>query len=679
MGVIEIVRDEWGVARIAATTELAALYAQGYVQAQDCLATMFKAWRKAVGKMAVVFGETWVEHDAKQALFRHEAVAKAAYEQLPAFYQAALGAFLAGVRRFMADYPEHVPSHAFEVAPYHVLALSRAAKWDFIIKQAYHDLGTVTGESIESGIGSNAWAISPQRSAEGCVFLVSDPHVLWRDEWILHECHLAGGDLNVYGFQLPGLPYIQFGHNARAAWGITSGAADVCDVYELTLDETQERYLYEGEWRDLRLESVEIAVNLGDGEQESRTFMYRYSHHGAVLHQIDDKAYAVRVAYDGVVYDDLMALAALNKASSVGMVREAFDTQRFGPFNFIVGDVTGDIYYSSVGCVPQRPAGFDWLEPVQGDKSATEWLGWHGHADLPQILNPAAGFLLHCNHVPTHVCPQSGLTSEHYPSDLLWGQRPVFEDGNTARGRYLGRRLHEYSTMTRDEALDLLMDCTMDGAAVWLSALFEAFDKHGGDDNSAAAIQVLKAWDRQAKQDRVGMSLFWEWFLSLPDEDVLIPLWNRLLAGEKLDDESQIELLDALDTAVGYLLETWGRLEVAWGEVHQAKRGKLRWAVDGSIGLTLRVVAGAWEMDEDNLYTPSFGQACPMLVILKAGAVESYSALPFGVSDRPSSPHFADQGQKLFAQGILKNTCFGKSYPENKVGTRQYLDFDQED
>ena len=50
----------------------------------------------------------------------------------------------------------------------------------------------------------------------------------------------------------------------------------------------------------------------------------------------------------------------------------------------------------------------------------------------------------------------------------------------------------------------------------------------------------------------------------------------------------------------------------------------------------------------------------PTLVIFRKTGAESWSALPWGNSDDPASPHFADQAEKLFSRKALKPTLFEK-------------------
>ena len=77
-------------------------------------------------------------------------------------------------------------------------------------------------------------------------------------------------------------------------------------------------------------------------------------------------------------------------------------------------------------------------------------------------------------------------------------------------------------------------------------------------------------------------------------------------------------------------------------------------------GMTaLRNVGGGPPDDEGISYVRG-GQSMTRIVFLKKGAVRSYSATPYGQSDHPDSPHYADQGLKLFANKELKPTYYQK-------------------
>lgn len=688
---ITITRDEWGVPHIHAVTELGAIFAQGYAQAHDRLPTMMRVYRQAIGRMSEIEGEDWVDHDIKQRIFRHEAVARKNYPDLPRFYRQATEAFIAGIKHFMAQYPDRVPDDALDIEPFHIMALARYARWSFIIRQAYHDLGVDPQTPPDSGLGSNAWAIMPHKTAENCACLCSDPHVLWSDEWLLHECHLHGGDLHVYGFQTPGLPYISFGHNEHLAWAYTSGAGDVADVYELTLNPDDRRYYqYDGIWREIHVETFFITVKTDNG-QKTVPHPQAYSHLGSIMAVHDNKAYAFRTTYDDVLFDHIVPHANLNKATTIADLKNVLSEQQFGPYNLTTADTNGDIYFQMTGRIPIRDEFTDGLHPIPSTSSANEWRDIHPTSQLPQILNPPNGWLQHANIAPWTMIPESPLTPENYPSYMLIGELPTSHDGSNPRGRYLYQRLSQIENFSLDDALNLANDTYMSGAQPFLKTLFAVYDHNQAQLNEfASAIQILREWDGYAKQDRVGMTLFWEWYLSFLEQTetdsptlgqsdsfttTTSSLQNRILTQEPLTPTDQQILIDALADAVEYLTEQWGQLDIPWGSVYLMKRGSQSWAVDGGVGLNLRVI-GAWEPNDDGIYPPNFGSICPLVVCLNPDGVQSWSAFAFGQSDDPDSPHYTDQGQKLFAHGKMKPTYFSRDgLPDPIITSRETIEY----
>jgi acyl-homoserine-lactone acylase len=122
-------------------------------------------------------------------------------------------------------------------------------------------------------------------------------------------------------------------------------------------------------------------------------------------------------------------------------------------------------------------------------------------------------------------------------------------------------------------------------------------------------------------------------------------------------------------------MRQFGRLRVPWGEVYRAKRGEESWPVGGVAGeaglVTLRAISGAEPVDGVSIIES--GQSCTTVVMLKVGDVRSYSVVPYGQSEDPSSPHYTDQGRLLFSKGILKDTWFSRERLEEQIESRQTL------
>src|SRR5262249_11319988 len=122
------------------------------------------------------------------------------------------------------------------------------------------DLGLLTGGM------SNAWAVSPAKSATGTALLASDPHLRPQMPSIWYEAHLCGDGLDVVGATMPGVPFVLIGHNQSIAWGITASIVDPQDLFiERRSPERPGVYETPDGWQPLTIRREEIRVR-GRGE-----------------------------------------------------------------------------------------------------------------------------------------------------------------------------------------------------------------------------------------------------------------------------------------------------------------------------------------------------------------------------------------------------------------------------
>jgi len=107
-----------------------------------------------------------------------------------------------------------------------------------------------------------------------------------------------------------------------------------------------------------------------------------------------------------------------------------------------------------------------------------------------------------------------------------------------------------------------------------------------------------------------------------------------------------------------------GSLDAPWGEFSRIRRGEIEMGIAGcgihrtnkgneSIGATLRPSGG--EVKRGRRYLTA-GSSYGMIVDF-AGDTQAVSCLPYGVSDDPNSPHYADQ-MPLYVEGKYKPAWF---------------------
>ncbi len=444
-----IVRDRFGVPHVYANSEAGAIYGQGFVHAQDRLFQMDIQRRLASGRLAEAAGERGVETDR---LMRRLGFADRAARDLTTISaedRELLRAYAAGVNAGMRSLRALPPEYAVLQSrpepwhPEHSLLLGRflmfsfAPNWDTelqrlellaaigparaaLVDVVYpEDAPTATGEpcldaarrlieaygrAIEAGApaggASNAWALTGEHTATGAPLLACDPHLRPAIPTLFHVAHVSGGDLDVIGAGVPGLPGVIAGHNRDIAWGLTAGMADTSDCYLTTIDPTDPgRYRTPEGWARGRVRIERIAVREGETVEDH----VLETRHGPVIGPAPDgeRAIALRsTALDsGETVGPLLGLAL---ARNMEEFDAALTLWPGATFNFVFasreGGGEGRVGYRLAGAIPARERG-EGLLPADGDTSDDPPAPIPGD-ELPGLLDPPDGVVVSANQHP---------------------------------------------------------------------------------------------------------------------------------------------------------------------------------------------------------------------------------------------------------------------------------------
>ncbi len=246
-------------------------------------------------------------------------------------------------------------------------------------------------------LGSNNWAVAPERTKRGYAILAGDPHLELTLPSIWYEIHLVvPGSMDVYGATIPGAPGIIIGFNRDVAWSYTNTEADVMDFYRETVDDSSQpaATLLDGEW-------LPIGTRV-EGYRDPRgqvivadTFLT--SHRGP-LRRIDGDWLSLRwTALEpshtmGAMLQAAQAKSALDWLEAM----ERFDVP---PQNVLVADRSGTIAIRSTGRFPLRPANRGgWI--VDGSASSNDWTGSWPIERMPSAIDPPQGYLASANQQP---------------------------------------------------------------------------------------------------------------------------------------------------------------------------------------------------------------------------------------------------------------------------------------
>ena len=681
----EIVRDEFGVPHIHGETDADVAYGVAIAHAEDDFFTLQDVVAMSKGRYGAIAGEDGAAVDYVYHLLDARGTAQRRFPELPADTRALFEAYAAGLNQYAAEHPDELklanlfPVNGEDIAAGFALRQPFFFGLNSVIEPlvAGEDLRPEFGPAIpqadsiepsgepimreeaetarrtalplhmgEDGAlaGSNAFAISPEKSGDGVTRLVSNSHQPWRGGVAWYELVVESDEgWHFAGANFPGSPYPFLGHNENLGWTNTVNRADLVDVYKLELDDSGTRYRLDGEWRDLESATVTLPVKLGPLVLPIRQTVWR-SVHGPVIKN-DRGAFAIR--YAGI--DNLGALDEyyrLNKAETFGEWREILARMDVPSTNFIYADETGRIAMFYNAAIPERKPGANWRGVLPGDDSSLIWQRTVDFSELPQIVDPATGWLFNANNAPYSAAgPGSDLSPEDFAPEL------GVELTSTNRARRAARLMAAADTIDRATLERIKYDTAYDRTG-YVETLFDNLAALDLSDEPELdrARRLLGEWDYTA--DSIGRA------------DALALLMIKDFMSAEYNNKAAPDLKAHLRTQVDHLKEHFGRIDPPMSALLRLRQGAGPYAVDLPLdggSDTLRA-STSWDVDEDGRLSVRHGDSYLMFAEWAPGErVVSQSIQPFGAATtRPNSPHYTDQAA-LFVRHELKPVHFWRA------------------
>ena len=683
-----IYRDTWGVPHIYAPTVEAGMYAMGWAQAEDRPTELLKNLLRGTGELASVEGKGEIESDRVAHLWDLYEGSKKLADRIRPDARGAVQAFARGMNAYYAAHPQDVPEWwgDRQIDEFMIIAFGRMFLQGWSFDDGFDDLkrgGVEPGTDDRVQRGSNQFAVSPKRSANGAAILYIDPHLSWSGASRFWEFRVHAGAWQGSGFSLACMPFIGLGHNADVAWAMTTGGPDTADCYELTLNpDNPMQYKYDDGWKEFTTRKATIKVK--DAEPLEITIVE--SHNGPVVAVKNGKAYVIKSAY----YDAVEGNEAwwdFNIAKDYTGIMSGLSLSQLFPQNIMVADTSGNIYYQRTGRVPKRPQGFDWTKPVNGSISATEWQGIHDASDHLQVLNPPQGYMQNCNIPPDVMMPDSPFALEKTLPEIFGDVSHNAKRGgwSNQRGARAVELLSADDSVTVDEALAYATDITLYGSDRWEEVLRMADAKFGAEARKTAeyagGIDDVLNWDNKLDSASKGALKYYYWRKQLREDygdDVMLGIAGRInnylapigVESKPLtfDDEELQSAVASFGKAMAKMKADFGTLDKTYGDVFRVGRDDDSWPVsgggDGELDMTtLRNVKYKGERP-DHTRLGGSGQTSTQIVVMTK-PVKSWTFVPWGQSDREDSPHYDDQAEKAFSPMKMKSTWWT---PEELVG-----------
>ena len=244
-------------------------------------------------------------------------------------------------------------------------------------------------------VGSYCVVVGPKRSATGSPLLLSAPQMGWQTPSIVHEMSISSPEYSAVGMDVPGIPGILIGHTKDMAWGLTSGVADVEDVFFYPSPD-ERHYQFGSVTKEFEMVARTIKVK---GEADVTVTQQRTVDGPVVL-----ASRSAKVAFSRKGSFWMRELQSLDTTLGMANAKTSADVESHlraatVSFNFFYALSNGDFGYRYIGRMPIRKPGFDPRFPMPGGPEN----GWRGEIpfeQMPHVVNPSAGFLANWNNKP---------------------------------------------------------------------------------------------------------------------------------------------------------------------------------------------------------------------------------------------------------------------------------------
>lgn len=656
---VTIYRDEWGVPHIYGKRDIDVAYGLAYAQCEDDFKTVQEGQILIRGKNGIINGFNGFVFDYMLEFLNVWDIVNKQYEtDLSPEVKDICEAYAEGVNHYAGLHPEKVtcwdvfPATGKDIVAGFVLkaplffGLNRYIEPLFKSRKkpqierpkmlGKNDETMIIKEIFENlPLGSNTFAVSPKRTADGSTFLDINSHQPWTGPVAWYEARLKSEEgWNITGGVFPGAPVILHGHNQYLGWAHTVNMPDLVDVYELTINPNNPaQYRFDGQWKNFERKVVYFPVKVFNKYIIKIPREILFCEYGPAIRR-PHGVYALRYAgYKNI--KQVEQWYRMDKATNIQEFEEALKIRGVPSFNIGYADYQGNIWYIYNALLPIRSEKYDWKGYLPGDTSETLWTEYLPFEKLPQVKNPKSGFIQNCNSTPY----QTTIGDDNpNPNDFskTFGIEPV--DHMTNRALRLLELLGEDDSITKEEFYEYKFDWTYSKNSIaqkYVLKLLNEFQPE--NDIEKQALELLKNWDLKADPDNLSAGIAILAFEPI----VRAEMFNRPVP----------DLFKIFKEKVRLLHSIHGKIDVPWKEINRLVRGKVNLGLGGGPDL-LYCVYGEWT---GKYLEGRAGDSYVLLVIWdKDGKVHSQALHQFGSATQDeNSPHYADQAY-LFVERKMR-------------------------
>jgi acyl-homoserine-lactone acylase len=652
---ITILRDQYGVPYIYSKTDAEAAYGLAWVQCEDNFYDVQESLLGSEQMLGSVTGKEGAILDALSFIVNAKEKVSELYEtQFSADFKKIIAAYTAGINRY-AELNESEIRHAdlFPITKYDIietyllnLSLISMVQYD-IIRVFENKLDRILPGNIPSG--SNGFAFAPNKTVEGKTYMIANSHqplegfAAWyevqintEEGWHFHGATFAAGIIPAVGTN----PYL--------GWTHTVNFDDFDDVYELEMHPKKKNlYKYDGEWLPLEKRKFKIKVKVGGIPLPISKTFYECKY-GTVIKN-KSGYYAIRFPAKQVI-GAAEQQYRMNKATNYEEYKAAIEMQQLPSLNFVYGDHEGNIMFLGNGLFPERNPKYDWRKILPGNTSETFWEPkFKPLSELNLIENPSSGYVFNMNN--------SGFDCtgpENNPDPNSFDPTIGYQTGATSRSIRFQELMANEGKISYADLKRLKYDDKMSFPLYTRTIQNMDLIRHLNPldyPEIADIILLVKKWDGSAAADNreaAVISLCIQYLLGYMEE-----LRNSDI-NKELPKE---EFIKALKFAKAHLLEYFGTIDIALGDLQKHVRGNVELPLWGIPEVITQMYTLPYK---DGMYKGFLGESFILFATYGESGIELLETINcYGASANEDSPHYTDQMQ-MFVNKELKSISMNK-------------------
>ena len=657
---VTIVRDSFGIPHIFGKTDAEVAYGLAWANAEDA----FEFGQDLVYAGKCFMGRADGIEGAKADFFVHAIAARKLVDEhyesdLSPEFKKYIDGFAQGLNAYAAAHPKEVkqkgafPVTGKELITAYVVTMSLLTGAPDAIGDAldgkYDTVKNVFPVNLRKPEGSNAFALSSNRTTTGETFLCINPHMQMEGALSFYEAQLHSDEgMDIEGPMFQGTCALAMGVNENLGWSMTWNFFDRMDIYKLQMVPGK-KLTYQFDGQEYKLEKRPVWLKVGLGKHHKMVIpvkkMTYWSKYGCTLKS--DKSYSfysLRFPANTTI-KPAEQLYWMNKASNYDQFRKALRIHAITLFNVIYADKENNIFYLEHGMLPDRKdTSFNWGGLLPGNTSKDMWTDLVPLDSMPHTIDPACGYVFNTNNTPFHATNKACQPAYTYLPKKMVDALP----GDNNRATRFEEMINAKEKFSLSDIEKLKFDVTLShkgGFGESVEGIFHLDENKYPDIKEA--IQILKAWNRTGEIHEYAPTILALTIKIIFDKNGCDD--NCFVSGFKVDEGEWVSTLRAVcDTLKAH----FGTVKVEWGTVQRNVRGNknmpLRGFPDVMSPMYPKQIPGTFT------FAPEFGDTYTMFASFNKNGVTSLSALqPLGNSLRPDSKHYNDQ-MELFSRQQLR-------------------------